>query len=96
MRIITETETLVAVPYIYTTLTTVTLPGPYPTDKNGQDDGNDDGRDDAQGRGSAADAKTTGIPFDYTCRRGDSNEKYPGGMSLEATNNQKVTLCKPS
>jgi hypothetical protein len=47
-----------------------------------------------QGAQEASQAQETSIPFDYTCRAGDANEKYPGGMSLEATDNQRVTLCK--
>lgn len=49
-----------------------------------------------KGRNDAAQAQETGIPFDYTCRPGDANEKYPGGMSLSATDNQRTTLCELS
>lgn len=41
-------------------------------------------------------AVETRTPFDHTCRPGDANQKYPGGMSLSDTPNLKVPLCELS
>lgn len=107
LKVLTETVTMteaIAVEYTLTERVTVTQPAVIPvpitrTTVTTSASTSTFGRttqsvDNGQGRQDAGQAQETGIPFDYTCRPGDGNEKYPGGMSIEATDNQKVTLCK--
>lgn len=107
LRIITETVTVteaIETQYTLTTRVTVTLPAVIEatqtiiptrtTTSTTTTRQAEQTPDNGQGRQDTAQAQETGIPFDYTCRPGDANEKYPGGLSIEATDNQRVTLCK--
>lgn len=109
---VTLTQAVEAAPYTLTERVTVTVPAavvvPVPVTRTttstftsisrAAPTPNNGGAvvDNGQGRGDAAQAQETGIPFDYTCRPGDAGQKYPGGMSLSATDNQRTTLCEQS
>lgn len=107
LRVFTETVTMteaVAIEYTFTERVTVTQPAviPVPITRTTLSTSTSTSTiqqasqrvDNGQARQDASPAQETGIPFDYTCRPGDANEKYAGGPSLEATDNQRVTLCE--
>jgi hypothetical protein len=101
VRYVTETVTLsdtlaAATLFTATTRTTVTLQATqtFTTATRTISAGGAVGGDNAARRQQASEATQTGVPFNYVCRPGDSNEKYPGGMSLGSTDNQRPTLCQ--